>query len=54
MIDLQELARELHAMKPRQPLHELIKAEMKRRGRWKAKPRGKPMEKGHDPRRDGA
>jgi hypothetical protein len=40
VIDFTELERELHKMQPRQKLYELIKAEMKRRGRWKNKNRG--------------
>jgi hypothetical protein len=39
-LNLTELERELHKMQPRQKLYELIKAEMKRRGRWKNKNRG--------------
>lgn len=51
MIDLTELQHELTHMEPRQKLYELVKAEMQRRGRWKAKHRGKPMQTGYDPRR---
>jgi hypothetical protein len=40
VIDLAELEAELQKMQPRQKLYELIKAEMKRRGRWKVKDRG--------------
>lgn len=40
MIDLAELAAELQKMQPRQKLYELIKAEMKRRKRWKNLNRG--------------
>lgn len=40
VIDLIELKRALHTMQPRQQLYELIKAEMKRRGRWKNLDRG--------------
>lgn len=32
----------MERMQPRDVLHEAIKDEMKRRGRWKVKPRGKP------------
>ena len=51
MIDYGELARELRKMKPRQRLYELVKAEMKARGRWKPAPKGKPFQKGYDERR---
>lgn len=51
MIDYSELEQELKAMKPRQRLYELVKKEMKARGRWKQWVRGKPMQKGPDPRR---
>jgi hypothetical protein len=40
VIDLLELQRALQSMQPRQKLYELIKAEMKRRGRWKNANRG--------------
>jgi hypothetical protein len=40
VIDYVELQRALKDMQPRQKLYELIKAEMKRRGRWKNKDRG--------------
>ena len=40
MIDLAELAQALAKMQPRQKLYELVKAEVKRRGRWKYRPRG--------------
>jgi len=40
MVDLTELQRALAEMQPRQKLYELIKAEMKRRGRWKNADRG--------------
>lgn len=46
-----EFLEALQAMKPRQALYEAIKNEMKRRGRWRVKPRGKPFERGNDPRR---
>lgn len=46
-----ELEKALKEMQPRQRLFELVKAEMKRRGHWKNKPRGNPMQKGSDPRR---
>jgi hypothetical protein len=51
MIDLVELERALQAMRPRQKIFELIKSELKRRGHWKAKSRGDPMQRGHDKRR---
>lgn len=41
----------LREMKPRQKLYELVKAEMKRRNRWKAIARGLPMRRGSDSRR---
>jgi len=50
-IDLTELQRALQLMQPRQKLYEIVKAEMKRRGHWKNKPRGNPMQRGHDARR---
>ncbi len=40
MIDLKELEAALKEMQPRQQLYELVKAEMKRRNRWKGKARG--------------
>ena len=46
-----ELAKAIASMRPRQQLYELIKAEMQRRGRWKVSRRGKPFERGTDPRR---
>lgn len=51
MIDLIELERALREMQPRQKLFELVKREVKQRGHWKAKPRGNPMQHGHDERR---
>lgn len=51
MINYTELAEALREMKPQQKLYELIKTEMKRRGHWKHKSRGKVFEKGYDPRR---
>lgn len=51
MIDLMELERALETMQPRHKLFAVIKAEMKRRGHWKAKARGIPMRRGHDERR---
>lgn len=50
---LEELKLELQRMKPRSQLYELIKKEMQRRGRWKAKERGKSFNKGYDRRRQG-
>ena len=52
-IDYIELEQALKDMKPRQRLFELVKQQMKRRGHWKPKPRGVPMNKGNDPRRKG-
>lgn len=47
-IDLTELERELQTMQPRQKLYELIKAEMKRRKRWKNLDRGaKPPQRNY-------
>jgi hypothetical protein len=40
IIDYTALQQALVDMQPRQKLYELIKAEMKRRGRWKNKNRG--------------
>lgn len=51
MIDHMELEKALRAMKPRSKLYELVKKEMKLRGRWKAKARGKAFSKGYDERR---
>jgi len=44
MIDLTELERALKDMQPRQRIYEIVKAEMVRRGRWKALPRGKNIQ----------
>ena len=46
-----ELKQALSEMKPRQQLYELIKSEMIKRDRWKAKSRGVGFRKGHDERR---
>lgn len=51
-IDYGALQQALLDMKPRQQLYELVKAEMVRRNRWKAKPRGNGFNKGHDSRRN--
>ncbi len=40
--ELAKLKVAMERMQPRDVLHEAIKDEMKRRGRWKVKPRGKP------------
>jgi hypothetical protein len=40
MIDYTALQQALSDMQPRQKLYEMVKAEMKRRGRWKNKDRG--------------
>jgi hypothetical protein len=53
MINYLELADALKEMKPQQKLYEMIKAEMKRRDRWKNKSRGKEFQKGFDSRRQG-
>jgi len=50
-IDVDELIREMLEMKPRQVLYEAIKAEMKRRKRWKPWPKGKSFARGYDSRR---
>lgn len=39
-INYEELETELRKMKPRQRLYEIVKAEMKLRGRWKILTRG--------------
>lgn len=44
------IERALRAMTPRSRLYALVKAEMQRRGRWKAEARGKSLPKGFDPR----
>lgn len=51
MIALSELERELQTMKPRSQVFELVKAEMKRRGHWKNKSRGRVFVTGQDERR---
>ena len=51
MIDYDELEQALQHMQPRQKIYELVKREMKLRGHWKNKPRGNPMQRGHDARR---
>jgi len=40
--ELAKLRVAMERMQPRDVLHEAIKDEMKRRGRWKVVPRGKP------------
>lgn len=45
MIDLNELKTALSEMKPRQQLYETIKAEMKKRRRWKQLTRGRHVDK---------
>lgn len=52
MIDFDELEYALGRMKPRQKLYNLVKSEMKKRGNWKDKPRGKILPKGSDPFRE--
>jgi hypothetical protein len=42
-IDYNELEQKLKETKPRQRLFEIVKKEMQRRGHWKGKPRGKPI-----------
>lgn len=39
-LELERVRQELEQMKPRSQLYELIKEEMKKRGRWKNRPRG--------------
>lgn len=41
VIDYEELAKALAEMKPGQRLYQIIKSEMKKRGRWKNRPRGR-------------
>lgn len=41
-IDYIALKEALEAMKPRNKLFQMIKAELETRGHWRAKPRGKP------------
>ena len=50
-INIDDLVQEMLVMAPRQRLYEAIKAEMKRRKRWKPWPKGKSFAKGYDPRR---
>ena len=40
--ELAKLRIAMERMQPRDVLHQAIKDEMQRRGRWKVKPRGKP------------
>ena len=40
--ELVKLKVAMEMMRPRDILYETIKSEMKRRGRWKTKPRGRP------------
>lgn len=51
LIDYVAIEAALKEMKPQTKLFELVKAEMKRRGYWKTKARGKAFDKGYDPRR---
>ena len=46
-----DIEKALAEMGEQSKLYLLVKAEMKRRGHWKNKPRGKSMEKGVDARR---
>jgi hypothetical protein len=50
-MDYAAIEKALEEMKPRSKLFGLIKAEMKRRGHWKNKPRGRQFGNGHDARR---
>lgn len=52
MTDYNELEKELRAMTKRSKFFAIVKAEMEARGHWKAKPRGIPMKKGKDNRRN--
>lgn len=45
-----QLAQAIRHMQPRQALYELIKREMRLRGRWRVAPRGKPFRPGFDAR----
>jgi len=51
-LSLDLIERALRAMTPRSRLYAIVKAEMIRRGRWKAKPRGKGFAPNDDPRRN--
>jgi hypothetical protein len=42
MTDYEEFERTIKNMQPRQKAFEIVKKEMKARGHWKNKPRGKP------------
>lgn len=50
-IDYAELQWALIEMGPDWKLFKMVKAEMSRRGHWKAKGRGRPFYDGYDPRR---
>lgn len=53
MIDLDELAHAIRAMQRHQPLYRVIRDELKRRGNWTTKRRGRSFQKGQDDRREG-
>jgi hypothetical protein len=47
IINIDQLEQLLETMQPRQRLYEIIKKELKRRGRWKNLPRGKAPDPKH-------
>jgi hypothetical protein len=49
---LKELEIALRLMQPRQQLYELVKNEVKRRGHWRGKPRGRLFNKDYNPYRE--
>lgn len=51
MIDITELQRELAKMSRYSKMYQVVKAEMQKRGNWKAAPRGGVFKKGFDERR---
>ena len=42
-IDLEQLAKEIRNLKPRQSLYIVLKRELVKLGHWKGKPRYRPM-----------
>jgi hypothetical protein len=52
-IDYDAIEKALADMRERHKLYALVKAEMKRRGHWRNKPRGASWPKGRDPRKQG-
>ena len=51
MIDYIALQEALNNLRPGTKLYKMLKSTLKQQGRWKDPRRGKPMEKGYDPRR---